>query len=296
MGNEKSIELRDLAQSSKPLMPNTNGRACIVENGKIEFNIRHYKTEYASLNKNLEKLKNTMNIIFSNDVLEIVSKKIEDLISLTVDENLKTSLNSFIPSYTSNLKTYYNTVNDMKKIYKETYSNFAQTLTNWVKTKNKIDPDEQERITQEISEKIINAQKNWTKFNEIFNLLKTICYFEIDSNKNEDKFTAINRYYDTNKEEIKKNFNFENPVQLRSVFTLKDQIELNLKEKNEFIDELAAFHGELTELYKKVIKAINSTNLEKSQIATEFNEYNGVIIYHRLIRSLEERLKQIKLD
>ena len=165
MGNEKSIELRDLAQSSKPLMPNTNGRACIIENGKIEFNIRHYKTEYASLNKNLEKLKNTMNIIFSNDVLEIVSKKIEDLISLTVDENLKTSLNLFIPSYTSNLKTYYNTVNDMKKIYKETYSNFAQTLTNWVKTKNKIDPNEQERITQEISEKIINAQKNWTKFN-----------------------------------------------------------------------------------------------------------------------------------
>ena len=85
-------------------------------------------------------------------------------------------------------------------------------------------------------------------------------------------------------------------MQLRSVFTLKDQIELNLKEKNEFIDEMAAFHGELTELYKKVIKAINSTNLEKSQIATEFNEYNGVIIYHRLIRSLEERLKQIKLD
>ena len=296
MGNEKSIELRDLAQSSKPLMPNTNGRACIVENGKIEFNIRHYKTEYASLNKNLEKLKNTMNIIFSNDVLEIVSKKIEDLISLTVDENLKISLNSFIPSYTSNLKTYYNTVNDMKKIYKETYSNFAQTLTNWVKTKNKIDPNEQERITQEISEKIINAQKNWTKFNEIFNLLKTICYFEIDSNKNEDKFTAINRYYDTNKEEIKKNFNFENPVQLRSVFTLKDQIELNLKEKNEFIDDLAVFYGELISLYQKVINSINSMDLSRIEIASEFNEYNGVIIYHRLIRSIEERLKQIKID
>ena len=295
MGNENHKELRNLAQSSKPLLPNTNGRACIIEDGKVEFNFLHYKTEYANLNKNLEKIKNKMNIIFSNDALKIISKKVEILLSLTIDENLKASLNSFSSSYTSNLKIYYNTVNDMKKIYKETYSNTATFLTNWLKTQNNTAYNEQERILQEISSKIINTQKNWTKFIEIDDLLKKICYFEINYNKNEDKIIEINNYYDANKDEIKNIYNFENPAQLRSVISLKDQIELNIKEKNEFIDELVMFHGQLINLYKKVINSINSTNTEKFSIVSEFNEYNGVIIYHRLIRSIEERLKQIKL-
>ena len=295
MGNENQ-KVGNLLMSSKPISPNTNGRACIIENDKVEFDFHHYKAEYANLNKNLEKLKNKMNITISNDALEIISKKVEVLLSLTIDENIKTSLSSFISLYTSNLKMYYNTVNDMKKIYKETYSNIASFLTNWLKDKNKVDCSEHEKIVQEISEKIINEQKNWTKFNEIVNILKKICYFEINCNKNENKFTAINNYYDTNKNEIKKNYNFENAIQLRNLINLKDQIEFNLKEKNEFIDDLAVFYGELISLYKKVINSINSMDLSRIEIASEFNEYNGVIIYHRLIRSIEERLKQIKID
>ena len=295
MGNENQ-KVGNLLMSSKPISPNTSGRACIIENDKVEFDFHHYKAEYANLNKNLEKLKNKMNITISNDALEVISKKVEVLLSLTIDENIKTSLSSFISLYTSNLKMYYNTVNDMKKIYKETYSNIASFLTNWLKDKNKVDCSEHEKIVQEISEKIINEQKNWTKFNEIVNILKKICYFEINCNKNENKFTAINNYYDTNKNEIKKNYNFENAVQLRNLINLKNQIEFNLKEKNEFIDDLAVFYGELISLYKKVINSINSMDLSRIEIASEFNEYNGVIIYHRLIRSIEERLKQIKID
>ena len=295
MGNENQ-KVGNLLMSSKPISPNTSGRACIIENDKVEFDFHHYKAEYAKLNKNLEKLKNKMNITISNDALEVISKKVEVLLSLTIDENIKTSLSSFISLYTSNLKMYYNTVNDMKKIYKETYSNIASFLTNWLKDKNKVDCSEHEKIVQEISEKIINEQKNWTKFNEIVNILKKICYFEINCNKNENKFTAINNYYDTNKNEIKKNYNFENAIQLRNLINLKDQIEFNLKEKNEFIGDLAVFYGELISLYQKVINSINSMDLSRIEIASEFNEYNGVIIYHRLIRSIEERLKQIKID
>jgi hypothetical protein len=58
---------------------------------------------------------------------------------------------------------------------------------------------------------------------------------------------------------------------------------------------LGDFHKEYLNIYKIVLKQINSTNLEKVEIANELNEYNGVVIYHRLIRSIEERIKKLKI-
>ena len=59
------------------------------------------------------------------------------------------------------------------------------------------------------------------------------------------------------------------------------------------LGKLVKLHKEYINLVKKVISSVNSSNLEKGEIANELNEYNGVIIYHRLIRSIEERLKKV---
>ena len=56
------------------------------------------------------------------------------------------------------------------------------------------------------------------------------------------------------------------------------------------------FHKEYLSLYIKIIEEINSNNIEKVEVVNEFNEYNSVIIYHRLIRSIEERIKKIQLE
>ena len=48
-------------------------------------------------------------------------------------------------------------------------------------------------------------------------------------------------------------------------------------------------------MYKKILSQMNSTNLQKVEIVNEFNEFTGVVIYHRLIRSIEERIKKVKL-
>ena len=57
-------------------MPTTNGRACTIEDGKVILSFRHYKDEYNTLNSNLDKMKNKMNIIISEDSIEIMQMKL----------------------------------------------------------------------------------------------------------------------------------------------------------------------------------------------------------------------------
>ena len=45
-----------------------------------------------------------------------------------------------------------------------------------------------------------------------------------------------------------------------------------------------------------ILKKMNGTDIERQDMVNEFNEYNSVIIYHRLIRSTEEKLKLIKFE
>ena len=301
MGNNNSKtkandNLNSEARDGKALMPNTNGRACIVENGKIEYNLRHFKSEYDSQIKNLEKLKNTMNIIFSDDAIEILSKKIGALQSFIIDENIKTSINSIVSTYTSNLKTYYNKMSETKKAYKETYTNINTFLTNWLKNQKKVDKNEQEESLKPLAENISEIHKNWGGFTEIFDLINKICCFEIKHDAKEDRFNEINKYFEENKEEIGKHYKFEAAPQFRSLINLKEQILENIREKTEFFDGLVKIHEQYLNLYKKVIDSVYSTNSEKNEIANELYEFNNVVIYHRLIRSIEERLKQIKLD
>ena len=275
---------------------NRNVRACAVENGKIEYNFRHFKTEYDSIIKNLEKLKNKMNIIFTSDSIEILSKKLEGLQELVIDEDIKTAINSFTDTYKSNLKTYYDSIKETKKTYKETYTNVATFLTNYLKNQKTVPTNEQEESLKQLTDKISDIKKNWGGFNEVKDLINKICYFKIKHSKEEDRFNEINNYFDENKEEIEKHYKFENAPQLRSVINLKEQILENIKEKTDVFEGLVSIHEEYLNLYRKVIESINSANSEKNEIANELNEFNAVIIFHRLIRSIEERLKKLKLD
>ena len=301
MGNNNnntssSDNLKHEALSGKALMPNTSGKACIVENGKIEYKFRHYQIEYESLIKNLEKLKNEMNIIFTDDAIPILSKKIEDIQSMVLDENIKTSINSFIGTYKSNLKKYYDTITETKKGYKDTYNNASTFLVNFLKNQKTVEKSEQEDSLKPLADKIAEIKNNWGGFNEVIDLVNKICYFEIKHVEKEDRFKEINQYFDENKEEIGKHYKFESAPQFRNMINLKEQILENVKEKTEFFDGLVALHEEYLVLYRKVISSVYSTNLEKGEIANELNEFTTVVIYHRLIRSTEEKLKQINLD
>ena len=87
--NNKNKDLQDLAKVSNPIMPTTNGRTCTIEDGKVVLNIRHFKEDYNSLNLNLEKIKNKMNIIISDDTIEIMKLRFENLKNFATNEELK---------------------------------------------------------------------------------------------------------------------------------------------------------------------------------------------------------------
>ena len=294
--NKKSKEenLKDLAKISNPIMPLTNGKACTIEDGMVIINMRHYKKDYNLLNLNLEKLKNKMNVIISDDFIELIQKRLEGLSNIAINPEIKKSIESFCEVYKTNLNNYYNLLSEIKKIYKQSNLSISTFLTNWLKVQKNTDISEENQKIEENNKKINDLKNSFNKFNEVEEIINKISYFKIDY-ENKDKFVEMNKYYEENKDEIANNYTFESLGQFRSVINLKEQILDTINQKNSFLDELDSFHNEYSLLYKNVLSQINSTNLEKVEIVNELNEYNGVVIYHRLIRSIEERIKKLKI-
>ena len=294
-GKKKEKELINEAKQSSPILSNSKGRACTVEDGKIVLNFKNFQEEYNSLNHNLEKLKNKMNIIISNDIIELMQKKLEDLSKQAINEDIKNSINSFSLTYKTSLNNYYSHITEIKKVYKQGYLEIATFLTNWLKNQKDVEINEEKSKIQEFEKNLEEINKNSSIFNNVEELINKICYFKIDYDS-KDKINEINNYFNENKDEINKNYNFENVAQLRSLVNLRDLLYDNILQKNNFVETLGNFHKEYLSLYIKVIEEINSNNIEKVEVVNEFNEYNSIIIYHRLIRSIEERIKKIQLD
>ena len=291
---KKDESLRDLAKVSNPIMPTTGGRACIIENGKVILNFRHYKDEFKSLNSNLEKIKNKMNNIISDDFIEIIQKRFEDLNNHTINPEIKRSIESFSSTYKNSLSNYYNLLSEIKKIYKQNNLSISTFLTNWLKVQKSTDISGETQKIEESEKKMKEIINNFNKFSDVEEIINNICYFKIDYNSN-DKINEINKYYDENKKEIDNNYKFESLGQFRSLINLRIQIFDSIYQKNNFVENLENFHKDYLNLYNKILSQINSTNLEKVEIVNELNEYNGVVIYHRFIRSIEERIKKIKI-
>ena len=300
MGNQNdNSQLKNITKEvndTNPIMlDNMKSRPMKIEKWKIIQNFNNYQEEYDSLNKHLEKLKNQMTIVISNDAIELIQKRLEELNKITINEEKKTSISSFYSTYKTNLQNYYSYIDQIRKVYKETYLMVSNVLVSWLKQQKNINMEEEQSKVTEMSKKMNDVVNNFNKFSEVIDLVNNICYFELDY-KSKDKYTIIDQYYKDKKEEIEQNYKFENVPQFRSLINLRDLLMDNVTQKNSFAQTLEEFHKEYLALYKIILKQINSPVLEKFEIINEFNEYNSVIIYHRLIRSTEEKLKLIKID
>jgi hypothetical protein len=158
MGNQngkvkKSKDLQDLAKVSNPIMPTTGGRVCTIEDGKVVLNFRHHKEDYNNLNSHLEKIKNKMDLIITDDLIEILKMRFENLKNITLNEEIKPAIESFSNTYKTDLNNYYNLLIEIKKVYKETYIMIATFLSNWLKVQTKIETDGETAKLEEIEKK-----------------------------------------------------------------------------------------------------------------------------------------------
>ena len=296
MNNPKDKDLEKMVNDSNPIMlENIKSRALKIDKGKIIQNFNNYQDEYNSLNKHLEKLKNKMNIVISNDPIELIQKRLEELNKIVINEEIKNAISSFYQTYKNNLQNYYSYIGEIKKEYINTYLIISNVLVGWQKEQKNINLEQEQSKVEEQLRKMSEVVNNFGKFSEVKELINKICYFELDS-KDKDKFTIIDNYYNEKKEEIEQNYKFENVPQFRSIINLRDLLIETINQKNDFAQILEDFHKEYLNFYKVILKQVNSPIIEKDEIINEFCEYNNVIIYHRLIRSTEEKLKLIKLE
>ena len=296
MNNPKDKDLEKMVNDSNPIMlENIKSRALKIDKGKIIQNFNNYQDEYNSLNKHLEKLKNKMNIVISNDPIELIQKRLEELNKIVINEEIKNAISSFYQTYKNNLQNYYSYIGEIKKEYKNTYLIISNVLVGWQKEQKNINLEQEQSKVEEQLRKMSEVVNNFGKFSEVKELRNKICYYELNS-KDKDKFTIIDNYYNEKKEEIEQNYKFENVPQFRSIINLRDLLIETINQKNDFAQILEDFHKEYLNFYKVILKQVNSPIIEKDEIINEFCEYNNVIIYHRLIRSTEEKLKLIKFE
>ena len=283
MNNPKDKDLEKMVNDSNPIMlENIKSRALKIDKGKIIQNFNNYQDEYNSLNKHLEKLKNKMNIVISNDPIELIQKRLEELNKIVINEEIKNAISSFYQTYKNNLQNYYSYIGEIKKEYKNTYLIISNVLVGWQKEQKNINLEQEQSKVEEQLRKMSEVVNNFGKFSEVKELINKICYFELDS-KDKDKFTIIDNYYNEKKEEIEQNYKFENVPQFRSIINLRDLLIETINQKNDFAQILEDFHKEYLNFYKVILKQVNSPIIEKDEIINEFCEYNNVIIYHLLI-------------
>ena len=300
MGNEnshkKQNDIIDSVNESNPILSdNTKSKPLKIQEGKIIQNFNNYQKEYDSLNKNLEKLKNKMSIVLSNDAIELIQKRLEELNKIVINPEIQNSISSFYSTYKSNLQNYYNYIDEIRKTFKNSYLTISNILIPWLKEQKEINIQKEKTVIEDLNKKMNEVVNNFGKFEEVKELINKICYFELDY-KSKEKYNLIDQYYQNNKEEIDKNYKFENLPQFRSLINLRDLLIESIEEKNSFAQIIEEFHKEYLDLYKIIIENINSAKMEKFDMVNEFNEFNGVIIYHRLIRSAEEKLKLVKFE
>ena len=298
MGNENSHKkqndiINSVNKSNPILSDNTKSKPLKIQEGKIIQNFNNFQKEYDSLNKNLEKLKNKMSIVLSNDAIELIQKRLEELNKIVINPEIQNSISSFYSTYKSNLQNYYNYIDEIRKTFKNSYLTISNVLIPWLKEQKEINIQKEKTVIEDLNKKMNEVVNNFGKFEEVKDLINKICYFELDY-KSKEKYNLIDQYYQNNKEEIDKNYKFENLPQFRSLINLRDLLIESIEEKNSFAQMIEEFHMEYLALYKIIIENINSDKMEKFDMVNEFNEFNGVIIYHRLIRSTEEKLKLVK--
>ena len=300
MGNDNSHKkqndiINSVNKSNPILSDNTKSKPLKIQEGKIIQNFNNYQNEYDSLNKNLEKLKNKMSIVLSNDAIELIQKRLEELNKIVINPEIQNSISSFYSTYKSNLQNYYNYIDEIRKTFKNSYLTISNVLIPWLKEQKEINIQKEKTVIEDLNKKMNEVVNNFGKFEEVKDLINKICYFELDY-KSKEKYNLIDQYYQNNKEEIDKNYKFENLPQFRSLINLRDLLIESIEEKNSFALIIEEFHKEYLDLYKIIIENINSAKMEKFDMVNEFNEFNGVIIYHRLIRSTEEKLKLVKFE
>ena len=300
MGNDNSHKkqndiINSVNKSNPILSDNTKSKPLKIQEGKIIQNFNNYQNEYDSLNKNLEKLKNKMSIVLSNDAIELIQKRLEELNKIVINPEIQNSISSFYSTYKSNLQNYYNYIDEIRKTFKNSYLTISNVLIPWLKEQKEINIQKEKTVIEDLNKKMNEVVNNFGKFEEVKDLINKICYFELDY-KSKEKYNLIKQYNQNNKEEIDKNYKFENLPQFRSLINLRDLLIESIEEKNSFALIIEEFHKEYLDLYKIIIENINSAKMEKFDMVNEFNEFNGVIIYHRLIRSTEEKLKLVKFE
>ena len=198
MGNENSHKkqndiINSVNKSNPILSDNTKNKPLKIQEGKIIQNFNNYQKEYDSLNKNLEKLKNKMSIVLSNDAIELIQKRLEELNKIVINPEIQNSISSFYSTYKSNLRNYYNYIDEIRKTFKNSYLTISNVLIPWLKEQKEINIQKEKTIIEDLNKKMNEVVNNFGKFEEVKELINKICYFELDY-KSKEKYNLIEQY------------------------------------------------------------------------------------------------------
>lgn len=268
-------------------VPQQDGYHCQIEDGKIKTDFRHFKDEYKKLETLITKSKNELKMISGLNEFEILNMKGGIYKKQTTDEETQSKISVLLENYENSVKFFNKTLNDLKGVYKRLSVGSREFFVSWLKKQVRVDVTQQLNILKGLQDEFKEISDNFIGFELIYKDLTEILPIQINTRKEDE----LNKIYDDNKEEISKFFNFNGNSEFRSIVNYFQQIKDQLTQKEHYLHVFKEIFNMHVNLQIKVLNSISEKNPEMVDIVNELNEFNGVIVYHVLIRGMEEKLK-----
>ena len=120
-----------------------------------------------------------------------------------------------------------------------------------------------------------------------------INFFHIDDKTILQDYKKLNEFYDEHVNEFNNAFSFESFENFRTFVNLIKQIKDFIQNKNYLMQLFMKVVDDTYELYSIVINGIAKSNDEAPEIMAELNEFYHLMIKHRYIRHVEEKIKEL---
>lgn len=271
----------------------TSKHFTVAADGTIKFTFSHYSSEYEKLTQQIETFKSHLKIEMPLEMTAIVFK-MQKVVENIKDENIRKSFENLIASSKGSVEKFYSTFQELFQEVRSSNSKNQQYILSWLKGVNTTSDlvDAKKEITESTS-KIKSIYENFDKFSaEIGEIKNIINNLKISDELLIKDYEKLNSFYLENKDSIDELFSVMSQSDFRRLCDLINQLESFFNNKNELFSQFENIAVYKNEFLEKVISEANES--KDADIMNELNEYFQVMIKHRFIRHIEEKIKEIQ--
>ena len=263
--------------------------------GTITFSFIHFTTQYDKLTQSIQTFKSVLKILSPYE-LKALLFKLDQLKKHIINDEFLSFTNYLIDNMQNSYNSFYLSFKSLFKLNKQFYISSQSYIEQWFKEESNQNLDTSNTIKEakEKNEEIKHEYKHYhmfTKENKAVTQMSD--FFHIQDKIIIQDYKKLNEFYNENLNEFNNAFSFESFKNFRDFVNLIEQIKEFIQNKNYLMELFMKVVDDTYKLYFEVINGLAKSNEESSEIMTELKEFYHLMIKHRYIRHVEEKIKEL---